>query len=45
LTKCQTKSDVVDGNSSGIGCCQMDILGGLKNITIEAKSFNGHKHV
>ncbi|KAF3973435.1 hypothetical protein CMV_003129 [Castanea mollissima] len=22
-----------------------DILGGLKNITIEAKSFNGHKHV
>ena len=23
----------------------MDILGGLKNNTVEAKSFNGHKHV
>uniref|UniRef100_A0A7N2MJN4 EGF-like domain-containing protein n=1 Tax=Quercus lobata TaxID=97700 RepID=A0A7N2MJN4_QUELO len=30
---------------SGIGCCQMQIPGGLKNITLEAYSFKKHSFV
>ena len=45
LSVCESKSNVVSGNCSGIGCCQMDIPGGLKNITLEANSFKYHREV
>ena len=45
LTRCQNISNVVSGKCSGIGCCQMQIPGGLKNITLEAYSFKKHSSV
>ncbi|XP_075664767.1 putative wall-associated receptor kinase-like 16 [Castanea sativa] len=45
LSVCQDKSNVVSGSCSGIGCCEMDIPKGLKNITLEAYSFKNHTEV
>ncbi|KAK4572645.1 hypothetical protein RGQ29_030890 [Quercus rubra] len=42
LSLCESKSDVVNGSCSGIGCNQLDIPGGLENITVEAYSLNNH---
>ena len=42
---CDSRSDVVNGSCSGLGCCQTDIPGGLKNFTLEAHSFNNHTNV
>ena len=45
LSVCQDKGNVVNGSCSGIGCCEMDIPKGLKNITLEAYSFNNYTEV
>ena len=45
LSKCQNISNVPNGTCSGIGCCQMDIPQGLKNVTVKAYSFNRHSEV
>ena len=45
LSVCESKSNLVNGTCSGIGCCQMEIPGGLKNITVEANSFESHRNV
>ena len=36
---------IVNGTCSGIGCCQIDIPKGLRNINFAAYSFNSHKEV
>jgi hypothetical protein len=45
LSKCVNISNVPNGTCSGIGCCQMDIPQGLKNVTVRAYSFNNHTNV
>ena len=45
LSKCNNTHNIVNGNCSGIGCCQIDIPEGLKNIDFAAYSFNSHKDV
>ena len=45
LSKCNDTRNIVNGNSSGIGCCHMDIPEGLKDINFSAYSFNSHKDV
>jgi hypothetical protein len=45
LSVCQNISSVPNGTCSGIGCCQLDIPHGLKNITWEAYTFNNHINV
>ena len=45
LSLCESKSDVVNGPCSGIGCCQLEIPGGLKNIIVEANSLDNHVYV
>ena len=45
LSICQNISSVPNGTCSGIGCCQMDIPQGWKNVTLEAHSFNNHTNV
>ncbi|KAK9992893.1 hypothetical protein SO802_022596 [Lithocarpus litseifolius] len=46
LSKCQTKNIVVNGRCSGIGCCEVQIPEGMKNIDFEAYSFeNNHTKV
>ncbi|XP_075646905.1 wall-associated receptor kinase 1-like [Castanea sativa] len=42
---CVDASNVVNGSCSGIGCCQTEIPKGMKNITLEAHSFNSHLKV
>ena len=46
LSKCQNISNVVNGACSGIGCCEVPIPEGMKNIDFEAYSFkNNHTKV
>ncbi|XP_065623370.1 wall-associated receptor kinase 2-like [Quercus suber] len=45
LSKCNNTHNIVNGICSGIGCCQIDIPEGLKNIDFAAYSFNSHKDV
>ena len=45
ISKCNDTRNIVNGNSSGIGCCHMDIPEGLKDINFSAYSFNSHKDV
>ena len=42
---CDSKSDAVNGSCPGHGCCQTDIPGGLKNITVEAYFLNNDEDV
>ncbi|KAK0586726.1 hypothetical protein LWI29_011407 [Acer saccharum] len=42
---CERLGDVTNGSCSGFGCCQIDIPNGLKEITIEANSFNEPRNV
>uniref|UniRef100_A0A7N2LD40 Uncharacterized protein n=1 Tax=Quercus lobata TaxID=97700 RepID=A0A7N2LD40_QUELO len=42
---CVDASNVVNGSCSGIGCCQTEIPEGMKNISLEAHSFNDHSKV
>ena len=39
LSECQNISNVVNGTCSGIGCCEMKIPEGLKNVNYTAYSF------
>ncbi|XP_065624938.1 wall-associated receptor kinase 2 [Quercus suber] len=46
LSKCSNNThNIVDGTCSGIGCCQIDIPTGLRDINFAAYSFNSHKEV
>ncbi|XP_065623371.1 wall-associated receptor kinase 2-like [Quercus suber] len=45
LSKCNNTHNIVNGICSGIGCCQIDIPEGLKNINFAAYSFKSHKEV
>ncbi|GMY06629.1 wall-associated receptor kinase 2-like [Fagus crenata] len=45
VSVCQNISNIPNGTCSGIGCCQMDIPQGLKNVTLEAHSLNNHVSV
>ena len=45
LSVCQNISNVPNGTCSGIGCCQMDIPQGLKNVSVSTYSFNNHTNV
>uniref|UniRef100_A0A2N9IR05 Wall-associated receptor kinase galacturonan-binding domain-containing protein n=1 Tax=Fagus sylvatica TaxID=28930 RepID=A0A2N9IR05_FAGSY len=45
LSVCQNISSVPNGTCSGIGCCQLDIPQGLKNVYVSAYSFNNHTNV
>ena len=46
LSKCQTISNVVNGTCSGIGCCEVQIPEGMKNVNFTAYSFeNNHTKV
>jgi hypothetical protein len=45
LSICQNISSVPNGTCSGIGCCQMDIPQGLKNVSVSAYSFYNHTNV
>uniref|UniRef100_A0A7N2MLF5 EGF-like domain-containing protein n=1 Tax=Quercus lobata TaxID=97700 RepID=A0A7N2MLF5_QUELO len=42
LSYCQNISNVVNGTCSGIGCCEIQIPEGLKNVDFTAYSFNGN---
>ena len=46
LSICQTINKIVNGRCSGIGCCEMPIPEGMKNVDFEAYSFkNSHTQV
>ncbi|KAK0587129.1 hypothetical protein LWI29_017865 [Acer saccharum] len=45
ISSCGSKDDVMDGSCFGSGCCQIDIPKGLKEIAVEAYSFNGLQNV
>jgi len=42
LSQCQNISNVVNGSCSRIGCCQLDIPQGLKNVYLETYNFKNH---
>ncbi|KAG2701184.1 hypothetical protein I3760_06G032700 [Carya illinoinensis] len=42
---CQSMRNVINGSCSGIGCCQLEIPKGLKNFTLEARSYYNHTTV
>ena len=44
LTRCyRYMKKIADGNCSGIGCCEVDIPTGMRNISIQAASFENFK--
>ncbi|GMN36216.1 hypothetical protein TIFTF001_005835 [Ficus carica] len=46
MSICENVDDVpADGSCSGIGCCQVDIPKGLKNVDISPRSFESHTQV
>lgn len=46
MSICENINDVPeDGSCSGIGCCQIDIPKGLKNVNISSYSFKNHTQV
>ena len=45
LSRCKNIQNIVDGNCSGIGCCQIPIPGGLKRVYFKAYSFNQYVDV
>lgn len=42
---CQSRKSVANDSCSGIGCCEVGIPKGLKNYTLDARSYNRHKEV
>jgi hypothetical protein len=44
-SECPSLSNVVNGSCSGVGCCEVGFPDGLKDITVEVKSFNNHSKV
>ena len=45
LSKCKNIQNIVDGNCSGIGCCQIPIPEGLKRVSFKAYNFNRYEDV
>ncbi|KAG2708899.1 hypothetical protein I3760_05G214000 [Carya illinoinensis] len=45
MSICKSRKNVEDGSCTGIGCCQVDIPTGLKNLTLEARSYYNHTYV
>ncbi|KAG6714629.1 hypothetical protein I3842_05G211200 [Carya illinoinensis] len=45
VSTCESLTNVEDGSCTGIGCCQVDIPTGLKNLDLKAYSFNNHRNV
>ncbi|XP_065625632.1 wall-associated receptor kinase 2 [Quercus suber] len=45
LTVCKSLHSVRNGSCSGVGCCQVAIPAGLRNISMEVDSFNNHTNV
>ncbi|KAF3962944.1 hypothetical protein CMV_012610 [Castanea mollissima] len=45
LSQCQNIRNVASGSCSGIGCCQLDIPEGLKNVSLITYSFENHTQV
>ena len=45
LSRCENIQAVDDGHCYGIGCCKMEIPGGLKHIMFKAYSFNQYINV
>nr|XP_023884117.1 putative wall-associated receptor kinase-like 16 [Quercus suber] len=45
LSQCQNISNVVNDSCSGIGCCQLEIPKGLKNVSLITYSFKNHTQV
>ncbi|GAY61783.1 hypothetical protein CUMW_212680 [Citrus unshiu] len=42
---CDSLDYVTNGSCVGIGCCQIEIPGGLKELDVEARSYNNHTKV
>ncbi|KAL9409242.1 hypothetical protein AB3S75_047599 [Citrus x aurantiifolia] len=42
---CKSFDDVTNGSCTGIGCCQIEIPRGLRELDVKARSFNNHKYV
>ncbi|KAF5442549.1 hypothetical protein F2P56_035194 [Juglans regia] len=42
---CRSMRNVFNGSCSGIGCCQVEIPKGLKNFSLEARSYDNHTTV
>ncbi|XP_021774794.1 putative wall-associated receptor kinase-like 16 [Chenopodium quinoa] len=45
MTKCVELEDVIDGECSGVGCCQASIPGGVNNVRVVLNSYNNHNSV
>ncbi|KAF5450680.1 hypothetical protein F2P56_031010 [Juglans regia] len=45
MSICKSLTNVENGSCTGIGCCQVDIPKGLKNFTLEARSYYNHTYV
>ncbi|KAF5450673.1 hypothetical protein F2P56_031003 [Juglans regia] len=45
MSICKSLTNVENGSCTGIGCCQVDIPKGLKNFTLEARSYYNHIRV
>ncbi|KAM3684219.1 hypothetical protein ACB098_11G028300 [Castanea mollissima] len=39
---CESTGFLVSGSCTGVGCCEVDIPKGLKNVTLESRSFQNH---
>jgi hypothetical protein len=44
-SECPSLSNVVNGSCSGVGCCEVGFPDGLKDITVEVRSFHNHSKV
>ena len=42
---CESTRFMVNGSCTGVGCCEVDIPKGLKNVTMESRSFQNHNIV
>ncbi|KAL4598213.1 hypothetical protein ACB092_11G044500 [Castanea dentata] len=42
---CESTGFLVSGSCTGVGCCEVDIPKGLKNVTLESRSFQNHTKV
>jgi hypothetical protein len=42
---CTSPNNVVDGSCSGVGCCELGFSDGLKDISVEVKSFYNHINI
>ncbi|XP_035540559.1 wall-associated receptor kinase 2-like [Juglans regia] len=45
MSICRSLQNVENGSCTGIGCCQVEIPKGLKNFTLDARSYRNHTNV